>query len=1460
MRSPHLQKRRFGLLSVVCTVLLALFAFTSNAQDTSSAVAFDLVGSSSQNLTSFSNGAPSDIGVGDCFGITDRSQDAPFGVLDDSLSIFTGDNQGIIKEANTDSFMCVTDADAIYSATWEFDISGATDLTLNIDMGAMGDFESDGDFFTWTYIVDGSDPVTAFTTTVDEAIDNTYTLEGGGSFVLDDPILVDGTIVDNDLTTFSFPIAETGSNFALTLTASNNAGTEAYAFQNIIISSPNVVPPANIIITEVMQNPDAVGDNAGEYFEVYNAGSTAVDLNGWTISDNGTNSHVIASSVVVNAGAYAVLATNGDSATNGGFTADYVYSNIALANGDDELVLTDTNANEIDRIEWDGGPIWPDPTGASMSLCDLAADNNDGTQWLESTVPYGDGDLGTPGTVNDCIAPSAPQIVITEIMQNPAAVGDNSGEYFEVYNAGNAPVDLNGWTISDNGADNHVIASSVVINVGEYAVLANNGDTATNGGLTVDYVYSGVFLANGDDEVVLTDADSNEIDRVEYDGGPIWPDPTGASMSLVDLTADNNDGTNWCTATTAYGDGDLGTPSAANDCDDDPPPTGTVFIHEIQGSGDTVAITTPVTVEAIVTGDFQGDASDGQLGGFFIQEEDVDADTDSATSEGIQVFCGFDCLDTFPDVAVGDLVQVTGTPSEFEGMSQIGFVSNITVVSSGNPLPTAISITLPIAAPDVDAFYETLEGMLVSYTNPLVVSEYFQLARFGQVVLYGDERPYQFTDNNTPDIAGFAAHQDALERNRVILDDDDNLQNSPLPDGIIYHPQPNGFGVGTQGTDFFRGGDTVSSLTGILQFADPGSGPQTWRIRPVAEAFPVTFTPVNTRSATPDAVGGNVTVASLNVLNYFTSIDGGDCSANPANQCRGADSVSELERQTLQTVTALAALDADVVGLVEIENNGTAVGTLVAELNAVVGASTYAYIDTGIIGTDAITVAIIYKPAVLAPIGTTSVLDDAAFTDPLNYGTQRNRPAVAQSFEVIDTANPDVGAVFTTVVNHLKSKNDGGCTGADCDLDNGAAGFNATRTMAALYMVNTWLPSDPTGVADSDILILGDLNAYAAESPITTIESAGYTDLIESFSGGDGYSFVFDGQIGYLDYAMSSSSMTPQVTGVTEWHVNADEVNVFDYNDTIQDPAEASFEAEPSGNELFAGDGFRNSDHDPVLVGLDLEAPANQAPIVNAGDDVIVDEGAIVNFVGMFEDDSASQTVEWSFGATTLNASTSFDDGPATVEVTLTVTDEEGLSGSDSVMVTVNNVAPTATFTSIFADPTFQGQYNTFVFNDANDPSQADTDAGFVYAVDCTDDGVDNFTILTGTDFNCQMTVAGNIEVRGSITDKDGGTTVYSVIVEVLSPSGAYDYIAEQIHDLVDSGSLSHFRANVLLRILERSELFYNYGYTNVALNQLNSLLNYINLYQRFGILSQAEADSLRYAVENLFDSIVAGY
>lgn len=164
-------------------------------------------------------------------------------------------------------------------------------------------------------------------------------------------------------------------------------------------STYGVPARAGVIIDEIMQNPSAVSDTRGEWFEVFNSSATGVDLFHWRIADLGSNAHVINAHVSLPGNGYLVLGRR--AADNGGVTPGYVYgSDISLGNGADELLLFNASGIEMDRVEWDGGPAFPDPSGASMALLDPGLDNNVGANWTVSTAVFGAGDLGTPGAAN----------------------------------------------------------------------------------------------------------------------------------------------------------------------------------------------------------------------------------------------------------------------------------------------------------------------------------------------------------------------------------------------------------------------------------------------------------------------------------------------------------------------------------------------------------------------------------------------------------------------------------------------------------------------------------------------------------------------------------------------------------------------------------------------------------------------------------------------------------------------------------------------------------------------------------------------------------------------------------------------------------------------------------------------------------------------------------------------------
>jgi hypothetical protein len=135
--------------------------------------------------------------------------------------------------------------------------------------------------------------------------------------------------------------------------------------------------------------------------------------------------------------------------------------------------------------------------------------------------------------------------------------------------------------------------------------------------------------------------------------------------------------------------------------------------------------------------------------------------------------------------------------------------------------------------------------------------------------------------------------------------------------------------------------------------------------------------------------------------------------------------------------------------------------------------------------------------------------------------------------------------------------------------------------MAAEALLS-WLATDPTNSGDADFLVIGDLNAYDKEDPIDVFTAAGYTDLEWFYGGENAYSYVFNGQLGYLDYALANASLSTQVTGASTWHINADEPNILDYDTSYKKDAQ---------DALYEPNAYRASDHDPVIVGLDLNRP-----------------------------------------------------------------------------------------------------------------------------------------------------------------------------------------------------------------------------------------------------------------------------
>lgn len=601
-------------------------------------------------------------------------------------------------------------------------------------------------------------------------------------------------------------------------------------------------------------------------------------------------------------------------------------------------------------------------------------------------------------------------------------------------------------------------------------------------------------------------------------------------------------------------------------------PAGTITrISDIQGSGALAASTGEHTIEGVVTHTFLGAAG---LNGFYVQEEDADQDGDPLTSEAIFVYNVAADPAGILNPAQGAKVRLTGQVIDFVSTTS-GVTTRLTEMKDisafenlGNTtLPTPVQVQLPVGNV---ADLERYEGMLVTVSaasGNLTVTEFFELGRYGQVLLSvdgpsnqpgTDSRLDQFTQFNAPSTSGYAAYQAELARRQIILDDGSTRQN---PDPIIFGRG----GMPLSASNTLRGGDQVATIVGILDERLEG-----YRIQ---SATGVNFQPANPRpseipSLSTSGTQPTLIVGSANVLNYFVDLDiSGD-------DYRGANTAAEFQRQKTKIVKALIGSGADVIGLMEIQSNGStpasALQDLVDGMNAdPEGSGSYAFIDPATTGTtistDVIMVGIIYKSDKVTPQGNAATLTNSSAFDLVG------RRPLAQTFTQNST-----GEVFTVVVNHFKSKGSSSGGVADADAGDGQGFSNGTRSRQATDLAN-WLATRPTGTTDPDYLILGDLNAYAKEDPMTILETAGYQNLLPAES----YSYVFDGQFGSLDHALANATLAKQVTGSGKWHINADEPSVLDYNTEFKSPGQVT--------GLYHADHFRSADHDPVLVGLMLD-------------------------------------------------------------------------------------------------------------------------------------------------------------------------------------------------------------------------------------------------------------------------------
>ena len=601
-------------------------------------------------------------------------------------------------------------------------------------------------------------------------------------------------------------------------------------------------------------------------------------------------------------------------------------------------------------------------------------------------------------------------------------------------------------------------------------------------------------------------------------------------------------------------------------------------IAEIQGTGDTSPLAGEVvTTRGVVTAAYPT----GGYNGFVLQTAGSGGPVDATPGASDAVFVyGSSAV---AKVAIGDHVEVTAPVSEYRGTTQLSpTAEGVQVLDE----PAAEVLPTEIPWPLDEAAREAHEGMLVAPAGAFTVTDTYDLNRYGALTLAAGTSPLVTpTETVRPGTEAYHAAVAENEARAVVLDDGASLNfasaaNTTIPLPYLRADAP------------IRVGAAVTfTRPVILDYRN-----ETWNFQPVqhltadnaGDVQPATFT--DTRTAAPAEVGGDVRVATFNVLNFFatTGADaeaaGATCTSytdrqgNPVtvNTCeggpavRGAADAANLARQQAKIVAAINALDADVVSLEEIENSriagkdrDAAVAVLVDALNAALGTDEWAYAASPASvpdEEDMIRTAFIYRQNAVEPVGEGVIDDDPAFANA--------RFPLAQAFRPIDAGDE---GVFVAIVNHFKSKGSG--TGADADTGDGQGASNASRVAQATALLA--FAERMQDEADTElVLLMGDFNAYSQEDPIRVLTEAGYTDL--GAATGE-YTYAYDGAVGSLDHILASPAAAAAVTGTDVWNINAAESIALEYsryNANVLD--------------LYDESPYRSSDHDPIIVGLDL--------------------------------------------------------------------------------------------------------------------------------------------------------------------------------------------------------------------------------------------------------------------------------
>ncbi|WP_072042070.1 ExeM/NucH family extracellular endonuclease [Nigerium massiliense] len=789
---------------------------------------------------------------------------------------------------------------------------------------------------------------------------------------------------------------------------------------------------------------------------------------------------------------------------------------------------------------------------------------------------------------------AADHIVINEFYGRGGSANQPfANKFVELYNPTGADVALAGTSLQYRSATGTGNASGVAaltgtVKAGGYFLvqLGSNGTTGaalpapdqTATGINPSGTTGTVYLAKAA-TAINPDTTASVIDKLGY-GTSNSPETAAAAYDGSNTTPGSLNRANGADTDNNAADFSFSAPvtpqnssSAGGPVDPDPTPTpepgASKSIAEIQGTGSATPLAgQSVTTRGVITAAYPT----GGFRGVYIQTPGSGgtAKTAGQASDGIFVFS-----DTLAAMPIGTCIDVSGTATEYYDLTQLTNVTATPQTGCAAVKPTPLA-TLPATDADKEAY----EGMLVQPEGTYTITNNYQANQYGQIGLAVGTKPlYQATDVVAPGAAA-AAYEAENVKKYITLDDGSSwnyltnktAQDSPLPYLSATTPMR-----------------TASQVTFtkpvILDYRFQ------WNYQPTGQVVGsdspnIPVASENDREATVPAVGGDVQLASFNVLNYFSDLgenESGcrayaDRNGNPVatNNCqvRGAYTAKAFADQKAKIVSAINGTNAEVVSLMEIENSAgisylpgqnrdKALADLVAGLNAAAGTTRWAYVPSPTAvptSEDVIRTAFIYDPSKVQPVGPSLIDVDTAFANA--------RYPLAQKFSVTGS-----GTQFVVVANHFKSKG----SGAD---DGTGQGLSNPSREAQARQLTSWVGQQ---FADEAVFLMGDFNSYSAETPVRIIESAGFTNLAKKFDEGSA-SYQFSGRLGSLDHAFANAKALALVTGASVWDINGDESVAFQYSRRNYNVV-----------DFYAPNAFASSDHDPVVVGV--KAAAATSPV-----------------------------------------------------------------------------------------------------------------------------------------------------------------------------------------------------------------------------------------------------------------------